>query len=76
MWPVKRVSPDRLQPATPNEIAGTLAFSLRYDGRRRVHHADDAMARITAEWLAAHLERSCFVVMKKPPVGAPRVPGR
>jgi hypothetical protein len=28
---------DRRLPATPGEIAGTLSFALRYDGRRRVH---------------------------------------
>jgi len=66
--------PDRLRPATADEIAQTLAYALRYDGRRRVHHADDAMARITAERLVAHLRRSGFVVMKGPGVPAPRVP--
>jgi hypothetical protein len=60
-----------LRPATPDEIAQTLSFALRYDGRKRVHHADDAMARITAERLVRHLERSGFVLMKKPPAVAP-----
>ena len=40
-----------LRPADPAEVADALAYALRYDGRRRVHHADDAMARITAERL-------------------------
>jgi hypothetical protein len=57
---------DRLRPATADEIAQTLSFALRYEGRKRVHHADDVMARITAERLVRHLERSGFVVMKKP----------
>jgi len=56
-----------LRPATPDEIAETLAFALRYEGRKRVHHADDAMAQIAAVRLVRHLERSGFVVMKKPP---------
>jgi hypothetical protein len=55
-----------LRSATPSEIADSLSFALRYDGRRRVHHADDAMARITAGRLAEHLERSGFVVLKRP----------
>jgi hypothetical protein len=38
-----------VRPATEEEIAEALAFGLRYDGRKRVHHADTAMARITAE---------------------------
>jgi hypothetical protein len=56
-----------LRPATADEIAQTLSFALRYDGRKRVHHADDIMAKITAERLVRHLERSGFVLMKKPP---------
>jgi hypothetical protein len=60
-----------LRPATAEEIAASLSFALRYDGRRRVHHADDIMARITAERLVAHLERSGFVLMRKPPGSAP-----
>ena len=62
---------DRLRPATAAEIADSLSFALRYDGRRRVHHADDAMARITADRLVTHLERSGFVLMKRPDTAAP-----
>src|SRR5438270_10464518 len=39
----------RLTPASPEELHQTLAFALRYDGRKRVHHSDELMARITAE---------------------------
>jgi hypothetical protein len=39
-------------PPRTNEIADALSFALRYQGRKRVHHADDMMARITAERLA------------------------
>jgi hypothetical protein len=38
----------RVTPASPEELQQTLAFALRYDGRRRVHHSDELMARITA----------------------------
>lgn len=38
----------QLHPATADEIAEALAFALRYDGRKRVHDADQAMGRITA----------------------------
>ena len=61
----------RLRPATATEIADSLSFALRYEGRKRVHHADDVMARITADRLVAHLERSGFVVMKRPDAIAP-----
>jgi hypothetical protein len=67
--------PRQLRRATPDEAAETLSFALLYDGRRRVHHADATMARITADRLLQHLERSGFVVMKKqpaPPLRAPR----
>jgi hypothetical protein len=60
-----------LRPATADEIERSLAFALRFDGRKRVHHADDAMARITAERLVQHLERSGFVLMKRPDAAAP-----
>jgi hypothetical protein len=61
----------KLRPATPDEIAQSLAFALQYAGRRRVHDAVDSMARITADRLVRHLEMSGFVVMKKPPAAAP-----
>ena len=60
----------KLSPATPDEIAQTLAFALRFDGRKRVRHADELVARIAAERLVKHLERSGFVVMKRPPLAA------
>ena len=63
---------DTLRPAPQDEIADALSFALRYDGRRRVHHADEIMAQVTAERLVRHLERSGFVLMKRPPASAPR----
>ncbi len=63
--------PDELRPATPEEIADTLSYGLRYDGRKRVHHADEAMARITAERLVRHLERAGYVLMRRPGAPAP-----
>jgi hypothetical protein len=71
------VMPDlpHLRPATPDEIAETLSFALRYDGRKRVHDADNAMARLTAARLVRHLERSGFVLMKQSPGAAPTTAG-
>jgi hypothetical protein len=64
----------RLAPATPEDLADALAFALRFDGRKRKHDATEIMARIVATRLVEHLEQSCFVVMKRPPIGrsAPR----
>lgn len=59
--------PAQLRPATEDELAETLAFALRYGGRKRVHQGDGIMARIVAGRLIEHLARSGFVVMKKPP---------
>jgi hypothetical protein len=60
-----------LRPAEPTEITDALAYALRYDGKRRVHHADDAMARITAERLIRHLGQAGFVLMREEPSPAP-----
>lgn len=60
-----------LRPATTREIEESLSFALRYAGRRRVHHADEIMARITAERLVQHLEKSGYVLMRRPDAAAP-----
>jgi hypothetical protein len=66
---------DHLRPTTPDELVQTLSFALRYEGRRRVHHADSFMAQVAAERLVEHLRLSGFVVMKKGPAAPPKVPG-
>jgi hypothetical protein len=60
-----------LRPATAAEIADALSFALRYQGRKRVNHADDMMARITADRLVQHLTESGFVLMKGTAAAAP-----
>ena len=62
---------DQLREATPEELNQTLAFALSFDGRKSVHSANEFMARITADRLIEHLDKSGYVVMKKPPVAAP-----
>jgi len=59
--------PNKLTPAEPRDLADAVAFALRFEGRRRVHSADEYMAAIAAERVVRHLERADFVVMKKPP---------
>lgn len=58
----------KLTPAEPADVADALAFALKFNGRKRVHDADDMMARIAATRLVEHLALSGFMVMKKPPV--------
>ena len=56
----------KLRPATRDELAQSLSFALRFNGRKRVHGADEIMAQITAGRLIEHLERSGYVVICKP----------
>jgi hypothetical protein len=67
---------DALTLATAEDVASALAFALRFSGRKRVHNADELMSSIVAKRLAEHLERSGFVVMKRPPIGGSTPPYR
>ncbi len=58
---------DNLKPVTPDDLVDSLVFALRFSGRKRVHNSDEIMAGIVAKRLVEHLERSGFVIMKKPP---------
>jgi hypothetical protein len=58
---------DKLTPADPRDLADAVAFALRFEGRRRVHTADEYMAAIAAERVVRHLEHAGFVVMKRRP---------
>ena len=64
-----------LHPATLGEVQDSLSFALRYDGRKRVHTADDVMAHVTAERLVRHLQQSGYVLMKRPDAPAPSTSG-
>ncbi|GBQ85990.1 hypothetical protein [Asaia krungthepensis] len=57
--------PSVMRAAEPREIADALTHALRFDGRRRVHDADELMATLVAERLVAHLARCGFVLMKR-----------
>jgi hypothetical protein len=46
-----------LRPGTHDELTQSLSFALRFNGRKRTHDADEAMAQITAGRLVEHLER-------------------
>jgi len=60
---------DKLTPADPQDLGGSIAFASRFDGRKRVHEAGEYMAAIAADRIVRHLERSGYVVMKRPPAG-------
>jgi hypothetical protein len=59
---------DKLAPADPADLAAALPFALRFEGRGRVHNADEIMAEIVAKRLVEHVERAGFVVMKRSPI--------
>ena len=68
---------EKLSPADPGDIASSIAFALLFSGRKRVHDSDQYMAAIVADRIVRHLERSGYVVMKKPPApGGGDDPGR
>jgi hypothetical protein len=58
---------DRLTPADSRDLAESISFALRFSGRKRFHQGDEFMADITADHTVRHLDRSGFVIMKKPP---------
>ena len=64
-WPVSDPE-EKLTPADPDEFAAALACALRFSGRERAHDADTFMGEIVAKRLVEDLERSRFVVMKRP----------
>jgi hypothetical protein len=60
---------EKLTPADASDIADSVAFALRWSGKKRVHDSDKLMAAIAAKHIVAHLDRCGFVVMKRPPIG-------
>jgi hypothetical protein len=42
-------SNDTLTLAEPRDLADAIAFALQFEGRKRVHHADEYMAAIAAK---------------------------
>jgi hypothetical protein len=59
----------KLSPAEPDDLADTLSFALRHEGRKSQHDSDKLNADIVAKRLVRHLDRAGYVVMKKPPLG-------
>jgi hypothetical protein len=48
-------SVDHMKPADPDAVRNALSYALRYEGRRRAHHTDRTMARMTAAQPLEHL---------------------
>jgi len=67
--------PRGLDEADDADLVAALAYALRHDARGRPRKGGwDFAADLAAEWIAEHLRRSNFVVLKRPP-GAPHSAG-
>ena len=55
-----------LTPAAPDDLEQALAHALQLNGHKQFKTSHELTAKITAGYLAEHLRRSGFVVMKKP----------
>ena len=58
---------DKLTPADPSDLAHSISFALRFEGRKRFHWGDEFMANRTVNHIVRYLERAGYVVMKKQP---------
>jgi hypothetical protein len=69
-YPRRMTEPDlKLTPAEPDDLADSLSFALRFDGRKSQHDSDRLNADIVAKRLVRYLDKAGYVVMKKPPLG-------
>jgi hypothetical protein len=76
-WPPQGAAPAarRLDEADAADLVAALSYALRFDARGRPRRGGwDHAADLAAEWLAEHLRRSHFVVLKRPP-GSPHSAG-
>jgi hypothetical protein len=48
----------KLTPAEPDDLADSLSFALRFEGRRSEHDSDRLNADIVAKRLVRHLDRA------------------
>ena len=55
-----------MTPAEPRDLAGAIAFALRYSGGKRLWDADEVVATIAAQRIVEHLRGARFRVMKRP----------
>ena len=68
-------TPRRLNEADVADLVAALTYALRFDARGRPRKGGwDFAADLAAEWIAEHLRRSNFVVLKRPP-GVPHSAG-
>ncbi len=66
--------PASLRPATREELAEALAYSLAWRRGKRHRHGERLAFQLAAEMMVEHLELAGFVVMKKPPLESHAAP--
>lgn len=63
----------QLRPADRAELLHSLSYALRHGRTANRQERDDLTARLAAEQVLQHLERSNYVVMQEPPAPAPSI---
>jgi hypothetical protein len=58
---------DKLMAASPRDVEICLSLALTSGSSLAKNQAAEVTAKVVAERLVAHLERSGFVIMRKPP---------
>ena len=59
-----------LRPADRSSLLQSLAHALRHSRTASLQERDDMVARLAAQQVLEHLERSNYVVMQGPPATA------
>ena len=62
-----------LRPADRPSLLQSLSYALRFNRRLGKQDRDDLIARLAAEQVLEHVERSNYVVMHSPPARAPSI---
>jgi hypothetical protein len=57
-----------LTPASPEDLARSLAHALQFNGKKRYRASGGAMAEITADHLVKHLQMCGYVFLSKPSI--------
>ena len=58
---------DKLTPADPRDLAGSIALALTSGSRLARVQSAEVLATVVAERIVSELDRAGFVVMKRPP---------
>jgi hypothetical protein len=57
--------PEKLLPVTEEDVADSISFALRFNGRKRFRGGDEFMAHLTAKHVVEHLRLHGYVFMTR-----------